>query len=658
VTRDPGVPPLRPIGLATVAMLAAGYFAIGIRLALGWPRGWIDSGLVVYGSWRVAHGALPYRDFDHVYGPAVFYLNGGLLYLFGPDLAVLAVSLIVLKAVLAVLVFALARTVASARIAAATTLLLVVVWGAPLWLFGAPYAQHYGIVCTLAGLLCLARATRGRRRALAAAGLWAGVAATFKVTSGLFALVAFVLFALASTAPCPRAAEVRAGAVRAFRVAAACAALAAGVLYALASVPSDADVARLVTVAILAAPFAWAAASVLRGELGRGGDRRTDARGAGDVLAVVAAAALPPLAWVAFYLAHGAGGDLARDLLVVPPLLEWFVPLRAPSPLAALVVATAGLAVVSARAERSRWQALVAAFSAAAVVALVVAGWPAGTGWGMDLARRAPVAVAYDVVYYVPVLSVLVGLPLLRARPDAGREAEGACAVARLYLLFAAANLLLLLPAADIWHGFMVLPACLPLVAHLLAARPRPRGGAEGAAAPVPPGRRALAAVPLALVVVLALPFVMQLETTRQSWSGATARFVRASGITHPSAKFDDVAALVRHLDTGPARDRSVFVLTGEAMIYFLAGRVSALDQQELLMYTLARGVASPRSASLLADDRRVARRLKAERPLVVDDISHPTRDSLSRFLPRTARVLAKHYRPRERFGSYEVLDR
>ena len=75
-------------------------------------------------------------------------------------------------------------------------------------------------------------------------------------------------------------------------------------------------------------------------------------------------------------------------------------------------------------------------------------------------------------------------------------------------------------------------------------------------------------------------------------------------------------------------------------------------------MYTLARGVASPRSTSLLADDRRVARLLKTERPLVVDDVTHPTRDGLSRLLPRTARVLATHYRPRERFGSYEVLDR
>jgi hypothetical protein len=68
VTRAPDVSHARAIA-GIVAILAAGYFAIGIRWALGWPLGWIDSGLVVYGSWRVADGALPYRDFDQSTAP-------------------------------------------------------------------------------------------------------------------------------------------------------------------------------------------------------------------------------------------------------------------------------------------------------------------------------------------------------------------------------------------------------------------------------------------------------------------------------------------------------------------------------------------------------------------------------------------------------------
>ena len=125
------------ISSAAIGLLAACYFAIGIRWALGWPRGWIDSGLVVYESWRVADGALPYRDFDHVYGPSLFYVNAALLRLFGADLAVIVTSVLVLKAILAALVFALARRVATAPVATTVTALLVLVWGSPLWLFTA-----------------------------------------------------------------------------------------------------------------------------------------------------------------------------------------------------------------------------------------------------------------------------------------------------------------------------------------------------------------------------------------------------------------------------------------------------------------------------------------------------------------------------------------
>jgi hypothetical protein len=153
------------------------------------------------------------------------------------------------------------------------------------------------------------------------------------------------------------------------------------------------------------------------------------------------------------------------------------------------------------------------------------------------------------------------------------------------------------------------------------------------------------------------VPFVTQLATASELWGGATARFARARGLTHPDPKFDDVAALVRYLDTGPARDRPVFILTAEAMIYFLAGRTSAFEHEEWLMQAMARGIASAETVALLADDQRVARRLESERPLVIDGADHPTRAALRRLLPRTAHVLETRYRPRETFGSYLVLD-
>src|SRR5262249_26468833 len=151
----------------------------------------------------------------------------------GVDLSVIVTSILVLKAILAALVFALARRVATAPIAAATTALLVAVWGAPLWLFNAPYAQHYALPSALAGLLTMVSSSpERRRRALVVAGLWTGVAATFKYTAGLFALSALVLSTLADTVPASHAAAVRARAVQGIRLAAACSVLVVVALYA------------------------------------------------------------------------------------------------------------------------------------------------------------------------------------------------------------------------------------------------------------------------------------------------------------------------------------------------------------------------------------------------------------------------------------------
>jgi hypothetical protein len=640
VTRAPDVSRARAIAAGVVALLAAGYFAIGIRWALGWPLGWIDSGLVVYESWRVADGALPYRDFDHVYGPSLFYVNAALLRLFGADLSVIVTSILVLKAMLAALVFALARRVATAPVAVATTALLVVVWGAPLWLFNAPYAQHYALLSAMAGLLILASATpERRRRALLVAGLCAGVAATFKYTAGLFALQAMVLSALADTAPAPQSTAARTRAVRTIRTAAASIVLALAALYAIANLMVEPSLASLVTVALVAAPFVWMSAAVVRGELPGRAEPNTDAQGARDVVTLAGFFALPPLAWVAFFVAHGAAGDLARDLLAVPPTLHWFLPLPASSYVVLLAAAASGLAVAGARARRPGMRVALAMPAIAGLLTLLVRSWP--------FSRHGLGGFGFAILATLPMLAVAIGMLMVPQRAtDRGPETEAD--VPRLYLLFAAANLLLLLPAADVWHAFMGLPAALPLVAYLLAARPMPATRSQ----------RVLAAMPIAVLVTACVPFVTQLAGARELWRGATAQFARARGLTHPDPKFDDVAALVRYLDTGPARDRPVFILTAEAMIYFLAGRTSAFEREEHLIHMLIRGGASAETVALLSDDQRLADRLASERPLVIDGAGNPMRAALRRLLPRTAEVLDTRYRSRETFGSYLVLDR
>jgi hypothetical protein len=109
---------------------------------MGGTLEWVDEGMIVYPSWRTAEGALPYVTFTHVYGPSLFFLNGGLMRVFGADLGVVRLFLVAVKACVVVEVYVLARSVAPAWIALVVSALLVAVWGTPIWLFNAPYATY------------------------------------------------------------------------------------------------------------------------------------------------------------------------------------------------------------------------------------------------------------------------------------------------------------------------------------------------------------------------------------------------------------------------------------------------------------------------------------------------------------------------------------
>jgi hypothetical protein len=121
----------RAPGDVVVALLAAACFWPSIRLGLEW----VDQGLTVYPIWLVARGALPYRDFHHLYGPSLFFLNGALMHWFGEDLLVLRLSLLAVKVGLAVLLFRLSRSLARPTIALGVTAWWIAVWCSPLWLF-------------------------------------------------------------------------------------------------------------------------------------------------------------------------------------------------------------------------------------------------------------------------------------------------------------------------------------------------------------------------------------------------------------------------------------------------------------------------------------------------------------------------------------------
>ncbi|MGH7787373.1 MAG: hypothetical protein ACRERC_10935, partial [Candidatus Binatia bacterium] len=175
---------------------SAAYFAAGVRIGLEWS----DTGMILYPSWRVAQGDVPYRDFLQLFGPALFYVNAAIFWLFGPDLLTVRLVVVGLKVATMLATYACARTVAAWPYALGVTVVAIAVWGAPLWIFNAPYANHYALALCLLGFWLSLRLPGGALTRAVAAGLCFGLASMFKQTSGLFALAALAL-ALLWTAP-------------------------------------------------------------------------------------------------------------------------------------------------------------------------------------------------------------------------------------------------------------------------------------------------------------------------------------------------------------------------------------------------------------------------------------------------------------------------
>src|SRR5262249_2203713 len=165
------------------------------------------------------------------------------------------------------------------------------------------------------------------------------------------------------------------------------------------------------------------------------------------------------------------------------------------------------------------------------------------------------------------------------------RSAAPAHASALLWVL-AASSLLYLYPAGDFWHVIMTVPMFLPLIALQLdrAQRVEPP--------PAPRRRRpnAFAVAAVAVLALLAAPPVLSLLTTRAQLANEPPRFARARGIVGLT-KYRDAADLVDFLDTQQPAQRPLFITANEQMLYFLSGRVSALDRYEFVFYLTAAGL-------------------------------------------------------------------
>jgi hypothetical protein len=625
----------RALELGAIAIVAAAYF----YGAIGGGIGLTDEGQIVYPSWEVAHGAIPYVDFRHLYGPSVFFLNGALFRLFGADLAVVRLALVVVKTIVAVLVYTLARGAASRGSALLAVGLLVAIWSAPIWFFNAPYATYYATALSLAGVVIASGPATGLRTF--ATGVCFGLAATFKQTQGLFAFLAFVLFVIIVTRPGPR--PTACPMTRAASGVLRCLALLAVPVLAFAYVR---DHIATATACAIILPMSASAAVLLGREIVAWPP--SDAAVGGVRLLVLATVglALPVVAYVAFYLHIGALDALVHDTVSgLPQQISWFAPFRVPGPQTVCFAATVTSVFVVLAGWRERRAGRGSGIFVAGCVALAGSGVPlvrlaratpglrpylVGAGWTTDLLALLPWA-AFAVL--------AAGAVTLRARRAEASSASGSHLAALLFL-FAAGTTMQLYPAADLPHGTMILAGIAPLLAVVLDALFRVRI----------PGGRVIVAL---LLVGTAWPFV-RFRMARET--AGPPPFARASGVAATDERSREAAALVRHLGEAGVRNGGLLVLTDEQLLYFLAGVGSALPREEFTLYLVGAGLVTDEAARALIDQGASVARLVRVRPLVVDHEGSVESARFRRALPYLAEFIDRRYGPGAIVDGYRVL--
>ena len=613
-------------GLAALALLCVAGVYFSLSLPLGLELG--DGGMILYPSWRVARGAVPYRDFTQLFGPSLFYANAAVMAVFGPDLYALRWAVLGLKLAAVGLVYLCARRVAAPAWALAAAAFATVVWGAPWWLFTTPYANHFALTLCLAGLwVSLALPARLVARC-AAAGLCFGLAATFKQTSGLFGLMALMLSLLLAPADEPTGGPAWAGGAlgRAVRWLA----IAGGAVLAVAYLAPRQTAWTLLA---LATPMAALLVMLARREARGDGDPSSRAASVAGILAAGVAAALPLAAYALFFAAHGAlRAFVFNTAHGLPEQMRWFVPFFAPAwpAWAAVAGGVALLASLQARRRGAAWHwsaalAVVAVLLVArAVVADAAVGSWAATPFG-TLALLLPL-IAWGGVFEIA----------RRPRPPAGPTR---------FAVFAAVSLLFLYPAGDLWHVAMNAPAFLPLLAH---QGERWLGGDRSAA-----GRAPLALAASGLTLFLAAPFVHALASAMIAAHGVPPTSARARGIVDPSPRFAAVAAVSDYLAQRP--DAPLLITGNDSLLYLLAGRDSALTHDEFVLYLIGFGVVADDTARELLPEAAVLARLDLVHPTIVEAASGT--GNFRRVYPQVAAWIEAHYQPATAPPPYRVLE-
>ena len=446
----------RPSVLVPLAVvcIAAIYFAAFVDYGVNLE----DEGLLLLQIARTSRGDVPYLDFHTGYTPGVFYLNAGLLWLFGDSVLPIRWVLVVVNTAAIGLLFALARPWAGDAIAATMALgyaALLPCFVGEFASFNVPYPAWYSAVAFLAVQWAMDRfLASGRSGALLLAGAFCGLAFGFKPNAGVLSALACGL----------TLALLRAGDGdpdrRSARVLLVLAALFVVAIFASSAVAVELPAIAGPTLVLIIGRLRWAPA------VDSGAPVLWP-----SIASIAVGASVLVLPWAAAFLLVLGPTRFLREVLLVGSEADVVYAIPFPIPLgfpggwpvvAAVGLVLAGIAGIRAQQRRMHVRRAVGFVALGAVTAgMLLVSWarmPEG------VARSVYWQVQFVGFFLIPLMTLVVGVVLLRRfrRPDVG---DAGVRQRRLLnaLVFANCMFLMLWPRVDTMHLIGAMPSALVL---------------------------------------------------------------------------------------------------------------------------------------------------------------------------------------------------